>query len=109
MSIFPTTGVAASLAGRFATCAPTPTREQGVHALFPSISGWWGTGFMAERANWAGGSGDRGVARRKVLVLFGTRPEVIKLAPVIKELEANGATFQVVNVSSGQHTDLLRP
>lgn len=45
----------------------------------------------------------------KVLVLFGTRPEVIKLAPVIWALERDAARFQCVTVSSSQHTDLLRP
>lgn len=43
----------------------------------------------------------------KVLVLFGTRPEAIKLAPVIHELKIKN--FQTITVSSGQHTDLLKP
>ncbi len=46
--------------------------------------------------------------RRKVLVLFGTRPEAIKLAPVILELKRD-EKFQIVVVSSSQHTDLLAP
>jgi UDP-N-acetylglucosamine 2-epimerase (non-hydrolysing) len=45
----------------------------------------------------------------KVLSLFGTRPEVIKLAPVIHQLERFPESFQTVNVASGQHTDLLCP
>jgi UDP-N-acetylglucosamine 2-epimerase (non-hydrolysing) len=49
-------------------------------------------------------SGDLNV---KVLVLFGTRPEAIKLAPVIHKLPAK--KFQTIVVSSGQHTDLLKP
>ncbi len=44
----------------------------------------------------------------KVLVLFGTRPEAIKLAPVIRELTKN-PKFETVVVSSSQHTDLLKP
>lgn len=44
----------------------------------------------------------------KVLVLFGTRPEAIKLAPVILELKKH-SEFQTVVVSSSQHTDLLAP
>ncbi|MDQ6787049.1 MAG: UDP-N-acetylglucosamine 2-epimerase (non-hydrolyzing) [Acidobacteriota bacterium] len=44
----------------------------------------------------------------KILVLFGTRPEAIKLAPVITELKKYGR-FQTVVVSSSQHTDLLAP
>jgi UDP-N-acetylglucosamine 2-epimerase (non-hydrolysing) len=50
--------------------------------------------------------GDR---RRRVLTLFGTRPEVIKLAPVISQLERCAEQFATVNVTSGQHTDLLYP
>lgn len=45
--------------------------------------------------------------RIKVLVLFGTRPEVIKLAPVIVELRKK--FFQTIVVSSSQHKQLLRP
>jgi UDP-N-acetylglucosamine 2-epimerase (non-hydrolysing) len=45
----------------------------------------------------------------KVLTLFGTRPEVIKLAPVIRELESRPDQFTTLNVSSSQHTDLLHP
>lgn len=44
----------------------------------------------------------------KILVLFGTRPEAIKLAPVISELKKH-ARFQIVVASSSQHTDLLAP
>lgn len=44
----------------------------------------------------------------KILVLFGTRPELIKLAPVISALK-NHEKFQTVVVSSSQHTDLLTP
>ena len=47
-------------------------------------------------------------AELKVMTVFGTRPEVIKLAPVIHELAARPA-FRVVNVFSGQHDELVRP
>ncbi len=46
---------------------------------------------------------------KKVLTLFGTRPEIIKLAPVIRELESRPRHFQTINISSDQHTDLLKP
>src|SRR6266571_9390569 len=46
---------------------------------------------------------------KKVLTLFGTRPDVIKLAPVIEQLEAQRNAIQTVNVTSAQHTDLLYP
>ena len=44
----------------------------------------------------------------KVLTIFGTRPELIKLAPVIHHLESLGRV-QTVNVTSAQHTDILYP
>ncbi|MFL6375783.1 MAG: non-hydrolyzing UDP-N-acetylglucosamine 2-epimerase, partial [Pyrinomonadaceae bacterium] len=43
----------------------------------------------------------------KVLVLFGTRPETIKLAPVIHELKRR--SFETLVVSSSQHKQLLTP
>jgi UDP-N-acetylglucosamine 2-epimerase (non-hydrolysing) len=46
-------------------------------------------------------------SRPKILVLFGTRPEAIKLAPVIHELKKKD--FQTIVVSSSQHKDLLAP
>jgi UDP-N-acetylglucosamine 2-epimerase (non-hydrolysing) len=48
-------------------------------------------------------------APRTILTIFGTRPEVIKLAPVLAALEAAGPVFRTVNVATGQHTDLVRP
>ena len=46
--------------------------------------------------------------RKSVLTLFGTRPEVIKLAAIINELEKHDS-ISTFNVASGQHTDLLYP
>jgi UDP-N-acetylglucosamine 2-epimerase (non-hydrolysing) len=51
---------------------------------------------------------EQATASKRVLTLFGTRPEVIKLAPVIYHLE-RGNLFHTINVASGQHTDLLYP
>jgi UDP-N-acetylglucosamine 2-epimerase (non-hydrolysing) len=45
--------------------------------------------------------------RLKILVLFGTRPEAIKLAPVIHELRQK--FYQTIVVSSSQHKELLKP
>lgn len=45
--------------------------------------------------------------RFKVLVCLGTRPELIKFAPLIRALETRGANL--VTVNTGQHTDLLTP
>lgn len=46
---------------------------------------------------------------KKILTIFGTRPEVIKLAPVIHQLESHGSNFETINVTSAQHTDILYP
>lgn len=43
---------------------------------------------------------------KSVALVFGTRPEAIKMCPLIKELEARGR-FRVVTVVSGQHRELL--
>ena len=52
----------------------------------------------------------RATGRRKtVLTVFGTRPEVIKLAPVIHQLERRSDLFRTINVASGQHAELLDP
>lgn len=48
-------------------------------------------------------------SRKKIFTLFGTRPEVIKLAPVIKQLELCGDRFVSVNATSAQHSELLYP
>jgi UDP-N-acetylglucosamine 2-epimerase (non-hydrolysing) len=45
--------------------------------------------------------------RRKVLVVFGTRPEAIKLAPLIAERRAMRELFDMHLCSTGQHRDLL--
>lgn len=46
---------------------------------------------------------------KTILTLFGTRPEVIKLAPVVHALESRPKHWRTINVSSSQHTDLLYP
>ena len=48
-------------------------------------------------------------AAYRVLTLFGTRPEIIKLAPVIRALEARPDVFETLNVTSGQHANILAP
>ncbi len=49
------------------------------------------------------------LSRKKVLSVFGTRPEVIKFAPILNELERASARIQPVNVASAQHVHLLYP
>lgn len=47
--------------------------------------------------------------RKTFITLFGTRPEAIKLAPVIRALERRRAHVRAVNILSGQHEELLLP
>jgi UDP-N-acetylglucosamine 2-epimerase (non-hydrolysing) len=43
----------------------------------------------------------------RVLVVVGTRPEAIKMAPVVMELRARGA--DVILCSTGQHAEMMEP
>ena len=45
--------------------------------------------------------------QKKILVVFGTRPEAIKLAPVVKALEREPDRFAVVSCVTGQHREML--
>jgi UDP-N-acetylglucosamine 2-epimerase len=45
---------------------------------------------------------------KRVLVLFGTRPEVIKLAPVVRALRRRPLDFVVRIVSTGQHREMVQ-
>lgn len=44
---------------------------------------------------------------KKILTVFGTRPEAIKMAPVIKALEADAAHFESVVCVTAQHREML--
>lgn len=44
---------------------------------------------------------------KKILVVIGTRPEAIKMAPLIKELREMSGTFDVIICSTGQHRKML--
>jgi len=50
---------------------------------------------------------ENGENKIKVLVSFGTRPEGIKLAPIIKALERNQQMFRLTICSTGQHKEML--
>ena len=43
----------------------------------------------------------------KVLAIVGTRPEAIKMAPIVRELTRRPAEFAVVVCATGQHRDML--
>ena len=46
------------------------------------------------------------MSKPKIMTVYGTRPEAIKVAPVIKALE-NDERFESVAVSTGQHKEML--
>lgn len=43
---------------------------------------------------------------KKIMIVFGTRPEAIKMCPLVKELK-NHSEFQVVCCVTGQHRQML--
>jgi UDP-N-acetylglucosamine 2-epimerase (non-hydrolysing) len=43
----------------------------------------------------------------KIICVVGTRPEAIKMAPVIRELRARPEAFECIVVSTGQHRQML--
>jgi UDP-N-acetylglucosamine 2-epimerase (non-hydrolysing) len=45
----------------------------------------------------------------KVLTVFGTRPEAIKMAPLIAELERHPGAIENKNCLTGQHKDMVAP
>lgn len=42
----------------------------------------------------------------KIMLVFGTRPEAIKMAPVINEIKKNNR-FKLINVVTAQHREML--
>ena len=44
---------------------------------------------------------------KKILLVFGTRPEAIKMAPLVKKLQAMHEAFQTVVCVTGQHREML--
>ena len=44
---------------------------------------------------------------RKVLLVFGTRPEAIKMAPLVKEFEKHPYQFETLVCVTGQHREML--
>ena len=44
---------------------------------------------------------------KKIMLVFGTRPEAIKMCPLVNELKARPAQFQTVVTVTGQHREML--
>ncbi len=46
---------------------------------------------------------------KKILLVFGTRPEAIKMAPLIKAFQGQGQNFETRVCVTGQHREMLNP
>ena len=44
---------------------------------------------------------------KKIMLVFGTRPEAIKMAPLVKELQKYPSDFQTIVCVTGQHRQML--
>ena len=44
---------------------------------------------------------------KKVMLVFGTRPEAIKMAPLVKEFQQNSTDFKTIVCVTGQHREML--
>ncbi len=44
---------------------------------------------------------------KKILLVFGTRPEAIKMCPLVKQLELHADDFQTIVCVTGQHREML--
>ena len=45
--------------------------------------------------------------KKKIMLVFGTRPEAIKMAPLVKELQKHPDTFETIVCVTGQHREML--
>ena len=44
---------------------------------------------------------------KKIMLVFGTRPEAIKMAPLVKEFQKHPETFKTIVCVTGQHREML--
>lgn len=44
---------------------------------------------------------------KKVMLVFGTRPEAIKMAPLVKEFQKYPKEFETIVCVTGQHREML--
>ena len=44
---------------------------------------------------------------RKIMLVFGTRPEAIKMAPLVKEFQKHPESFETIVCVTGQHREML--
>ena len=43
----------------------------------------------------------------KIMLVFGTRPEAIKMCPLVKEFQKDAVHFQTIVCVTGQHREML--
>lgn len=44
---------------------------------------------------------------KKVMLVFGTRPEAIKMCPLVKEFQKDTKNFETIVCVTGQHREML--
>ena len=44
---------------------------------------------------------------KKIMFIYGTRPEAIKMAPLVKEFQKNADNFEIIVCLTGQHRQML--
>ena len=44
---------------------------------------------------------------KKVMLVFGTRPDAIKMCPLVNELKSRSDEFETVVTVTGQHREML--
>ena len=47
------------------------------------------------------------MAKKKVMLVFGTRPEAIKMCPLVKEFQKHSDEFETIVCVTGQHREML--
>lgn len=47
------------------------------------------------------------MAKKKVMLIFGTRPEAIKMCPLVKEFQKHSEEFETIVCVTGQHREML--
>jgi UDP-N-acetylglucosamine 2-epimerase (non-hydrolysing) len=45
--------------------------------------------------------------KKKILLVFGTRPEAIKMAPLVMKFNENSERFETIVCVTGQHREML--
>jgi UDP-N-acetylglucosamine 2-epimerase (non-hydrolysing) len=45
--------------------------------------------------------------KKKILLVFGTRPEAIKMAPLVMKFKENSKRFETIVCVTGQHWEML--